>query len=111
MEVELLAALDVVVFSSLVLGIVVLLRTPRLTENSFQTLGRILRESFPELPVGFTLREGLARAREARPELDWVEIDRELHAYEDYRYGGMPETNSSVPALSGLISALRRSAK
>lgn len=89
----------------------VLSRTPRLVENSFEALGQILKETFPDLPDGFTLREGLVKAREARPELDWVEIDRELHAYEDYRYGGMPETGSSVPALSGLISALRRSAR
>jgi hypothetical protein len=109
MQVELLAALNVVVYGFLISGLVVLARTPRLVENSFEALGQLLKETFPELPAGFTLREGLVRAREARPELDWVEIDRELRAYEDYRYGGLPRTASSVPALSGLISALRRS--
>ncbi len=100
---------DAAVYVTLAAGLVVLWRTPRYVGNTFEALGQALRERFPDLPAGFTLREGLARARALTPELDWNEIDDALRAYEDYRYGGLPKTGAVVPALAGLISALRRS--
>jgi hypothetical protein len=80
-------------------------------EKSFRALGEVLRARFPDLPSGFTLREGLAKARVAEPGLDWGEIDKELVSYEGYRYGGLPETGGPQEAISLLISALRRSGK
>jgi len=109
---ELLIALNVVVYASFVAGLVVFVRSPRqLQAVSFRTLGDLLRSSFPDLPAGFTLREGLARARQAQPGLDWDAIDRELGTYEGYRYGGLPDSGSTGPALSALVSSLRRSSR
>jgi len=84
-----------------------LVRSPSgFRERTFRELAEVLRGRFPELPEGFTLREGLARAREAAPMLDWGEIYRALDGYEAYRYGGLPEPDSPQPALAGLVAAL-----
>ncbi len=110
METDLLALLDVAVYATAVAGVVVLLRRRRPTcDPSFRALGEVLRARFPDLPPGFTLREGLAKAREAAPGLDWDGIDKALITYEGYRYGGLPESGAAPPVLSNLIYALRRS--
>jgi hypothetical protein len=109
LQTELLVFASAAVYISLAAGLVVLSRTPRYVGDTFEALGQVLRDRFPDLPAGFTLREGLIRARQLAPELDWNEIDGALRAYEDYRYGGLPKTGDTVPALAGLISALRRS--
>lgn len=98
-------------YSSLASGVVFLSRTRRYVGDTFEALGQALKERFPDLPSGFTLREGLARARELVPNLNWKEIDDALRAYEDYRYGGLPKVGSPTVPLSGLISALKRSAR
>ena len=109
MNAELLIAGNVLVYASLAAGLVVLRRSPiRIRVSSFRALGELLRLRFPDLPPGFTLREGLARARQAQPRLNWVEIERELKAYEGYRYGGLPDAGSVGPALSTLIAVLKR---
>ncbi|MGA2665530.1 MAG: hypothetical protein ABSF83_11345 [Nitrososphaerales archaeon] len=76
----------------------------------FGELGAALRARFPELPDGFTLREGLARARREEPGLDWNGIDRALVAYEGQRYGGlsMLAPDAEAPPLGELVRALRR---
>lgn len=103
-------AVDSLVYASLAAGLVFLLRAPRqLRAGSFSALGEVLRARFPDLPAGFTLREGLARARQVVPGLDWEEIDKELQAYEGYRYGGLPDSGAPSAAISNLVVALRRS--
>jgi hypothetical protein len=110
LETDLLALLDVAVYATAVVGVVVLLRRGQPPgAPSFRALGEVLRARFPDLPPGFTLREGLAKAREAVPDLDWDGIDRALVTYEGYRYGGLPELGGAPPVLSNLIYALRRS--
>jgi len=109
LETDLLLALDVLVYCSVIAGAVMLRRFSRsMEEISFRALGDLLRARFPDLPSGFTLREGLAKAREAEPGLDWSGIDQALESYEGYRYGGLPESASTPPVLSNLITALRR---
>jgi hypothetical protein len=98
-----------VVYASVVAGLVVLWKTPRLIrEVSFKALGEVLKARFPDLPAGFTLREGLARARQEEPGLDWNSIDEALASYEDQRYGGLPGQGGPKLALESLIMALRR---
>jgi hypothetical protein len=110
LETDLLALLDVAVYATVVAGVVVLRRARRSSDHpSFRALGEVLRARFPDLPPGFTLREGLAKARDVEPALDWNGIDHALIAYEGYRYGGLPESGPSPPALSNLVYVLRRS--
>jgi hypothetical protein len=114
MEVALLITDDLlllvgVVYASVVAGLVVLWKTPRLIQDvSFKVLGEVLKTRFPDLPAGFTLREGLARARQEEPGLDWNGIDEALASYENQRYGGLPEQGAPKLALESLIMALRR---
>jgi len=109
LETDLLLLLDVLVYCSVIAGAVMLRRSTRtLGDVSFRALGDLLRARFPDLPKGFTLREGLAMARTAEPGLDWNGIDQALVAYEAYRYGGFPESGSMPPALSNLVAVLRR---
>jgi hypothetical protein len=112
LETDLLALLDAAVYASAIAGVVMLRRPSRMVEEgSFRALGDVLRARFPDLPAGFTLREGLAKAREVEPGLDWNEIDQALASYEGYRYGGLPDSGAPQPALSSLISVLRRSGR
>ena len=112
MQDETLIVLNVVAYLLLAGGLIVFLRSaPRVQVNSFRALGELLRARFPDLPPGFTLREGLARARRSQPGLDWDEIERELGAYEGYRYGGLPDSGSPGPALAKLVSSLRGSSR
>ena len=112
METDLLALLDVAVCASGVAGLVILRRPSKvLGDISFSALGEVLRARFPDLPAGFTLREGLAKAREVEPGLDWDGIDQALVSYEGFRYGGLPDSTLPQPAISNLILALRRSAR
>lgn len=105
-----LIALNGIVYVSFIIGAVSFVRaSPRQEDvSSFRMLGELLRSRFPDLPAGFTLREGLARAKQDQPELNWRSIEQELAAYEGFRYGGLPESGASGPALSKLVASLRR---
>jgi len=112
---DLLVALDAAVYLAAALGAVAM-RTRRGRASgagSFGELGEALRVRFPELPEGFTMREGLARARREEPGLDWDGIDRALVAYEGQRYGGLPlpPQEAEAPPLGELVRALRRRAR
>jgi hypothetical protein len=56
--------------------------------RAYVELENALRKRFPDLPYGFTLREGLARARPMAKGVDWGSVERELREYEEQRYGG-----------------------
>jgi hypothetical protein len=112
LQTELLEGLVAAVYAFLVVGLVVLRRKPRMSiGGGFRTLGEVLRARFPDLPDGFTLREGLVRARQVEPGLDWGAIDQALIAYEGYRYGTLPESGASSPVVVNLVTALRRSGR
>ncbi|MDA4134351.1 MAG: hypothetical protein OK441_02135, partial [Thaumarchaeota archaeon] len=75
---------------------------------AFRLLEDALRRSFPDLPYGFTLREGLARARLAHFSLRWEDIDRTVAKYETFRYGGGPIPTLPQPEVMRLVKVLRR---
>lgn len=110
MEIELLIAVNAVGYGSLLAGSVVLLRerrSPRPKAPALEALTDALRARFPDLPPGFTLREGVGRARHLKLDIDWQEVDRSVSAYEGHRFGSSQP--SPYPGLGELAEALRRS--
>lgn len=109
MQAELLIVLDLAVCISAGAGVVALLRpTRKAQQSSFKELGEVLGKRFPELQAGFTLREGLAKAREVAPGLDWNAIDEALVVYEEHKYGGSSTASTPQPVVADLIATLRR---
>lgn len=104
--------LDVAVYASLTAALLQWRRqripSPRDARTAFHLLEDALRRSFPDLPQGFTLREGLTRARQADPELRWEDIDRTLDQYESFRFGDGSSPALPVPEVMKLVKALRR---
>jgi hypothetical protein len=94
MQAELLV-LNGIVFSALAIGLAIRVRRKsRGPEDAGAIYGRLvftLTKRFPELPTGFTLREGLERARPTSPGIDWALLKNELGSYEAFRFGGGAE--------------------
>jgi hypothetical protein len=94
LQVELLV-LNMIVFSALALGLAVRMRRksrgPEEVGAIYRRLGFTLTKKFPDLPPGFTWREGLERARPTSPGIDWALLENELGSYEAFRYGGGSE--------------------
>ncbi len=105
-------ALNVAVYISLGAALLQLSRqripSPPDGRGAFTLLGSSLRRAFPDLPQGFTLREGLSRARLVGLDMRWDEIDRTLADYEAYRYGGGPAPNLPQSELMRLVKVLWR---
>jgi hypothetical protein len=79
------------VFATLAVGLAIRLRRKPRDFGMVAVYGRLgaaLTKRFPDLPLGFTLREGLARARSYTPGIDWVSLEKELGSYEAFRFGG-----------------------
>ena len=77
-------------------------------QSAFRLLASGLRRAFPDLPTGFTLREGLSRARLAGLNLRWDEIDQSLADYEAYRYGDGSAPDLPQSELMRLVKVLWR---
>jgi hypothetical protein len=105
-------ALNVLVYASLVVGLVqwrrqrVLLPSDAL--EAYQLLEASLKRAFPDITEGFTWREAVSRARNAKPDLDWGKIERDVDVYEAYRYGGAPAPPAPGSEFITLLRALRR---
>jgi len=95
---NLLIPLDILIYLSLILGVVKARRgaaTPRVEDPvlAFALLEKSLQNAFPDLPAGFTLREALSLAERLRLKVDWGQVQLALERYEAFRYGGatLPE--------------------
>ncbi|MDA4128606.1 MAG: hypothetical protein OK422_04030 [Thaumarchaeota archaeon] len=84
--------MDIAIYVSLAFGIVRAVRMiqpqVRDTVTAFGFLEKALRKKFPDLPAGFTWREGVERARLLNLKVSWEEIQGALAQYERFRYGG-----------------------
>jgi hypothetical protein len=81
-------------------------RAQTMTE-AFAALGVALRASIPELPSGFTWREGVQRARSMGVHADWQRVWAALGAYEGFRYGGGRIGNQDYVEILHLAEALQ----
>jgi hypothetical protein len=79
---------------------------PTTLDEAFHELELVLKKRFPDLPEGYTLREGLSRARSTEPGLRWDDIDVALGAYEAHRYGDIAASQAPRPELKRLITEL-----
>jgi hypothetical protein len=109
---EVLIAVNVAVYTSIAAGVIQGRRRrttmrPSGTDAAFNQLESALVKRFPDLPEGFTMREGLSRVRSLEPDLRWDRIEESLEGYEAYRYGGDPVPSGEQPELAKLIHKLR----
>ncbi|HEV2138217.1 MAG TPA: hypothetical protein VGR53_05195 [Nitrososphaerales archaeon] len=109
MQVELLA-LNGVVFSALGIGIAIRLRRkppgPEELGALYRRVSYALSRRFPDLPRGFTLREGLARAHPSSPGINWTSLETELGSYEAFRFGGANEPSSPASETLKFLNVL-----
>jgi hypothetical protein len=104
--------LNVIVYASLVFGLVLWRRgrapLPTDTKALYKLLEATLGKAFPELPEGFTWREGLRWAKKEKRGLmmKWENIDKSIQNYEAFRYGNTPLPDEAHPELLELIRAL-----
>ena len=108
----LLIPVNVVVYASIAVGVIQGRRRratvrPAGADSTFIQLESALNKRFPDLPEGFTIREGLSRARSLEPDLGWDRIEKSLEGYEAYRYGGDLAPSGEQPELVKLIRKLR----
>jgi len=113
LDLLLLLALNVAAFASLAVGLAFWLKerpsggSPRDVAAAFGMLELALRKAFPDLPQGFTWREGIAEARKRGVRLNWTALDGALRSYEAYRYGQEPAPAASPqPDLLKLLKVL-----
>ncbi|MHB8568028.1 MAG: hypothetical protein ACYC7D_11795 [Nitrososphaerales archaeon] len=75
-------------------------------DEAFALLEKSLRETFPDLPEGFTWQEVMLRLKTLGLEMNWIDIEITLKKYEEYRYGGIVYTNTDVKSVLGLAFSL-----
>jgi hypothetical protein len=75
-------------------------------EDAFRVLERSLNRAFPDLPVGYTWGEVMAKVKSLHLELDWFEIENTFRKYQDFRYGGIAYKNANVDAILRLAASL-----
>jgi len=107
-----LVPLNVIVYASVAVGLLQGRRRSAAAmragdHTTFGQLESALRERFPDMPEGFTMREGLSRARSFEPGLGWDRIEKSLERYEAYRYGSDAPPSVEQPELAKLIRKLR----
>lgn len=109
MQAELLV-LNGIVFSALGIGIAIRLRRkpsgPEGLGALYKRVSYAMSRRFPDLPRGFTLREGLARAKPSSPGINWTSLELELGYYEAFRFGGGNEPSSPASETLKLLKVL-----
>ncbi|MDA4127501.1 MAG: hypothetical protein OK452_09940 [Thaumarchaeota archaeon] len=109
MQVELLV-LNGIVFSALGIGLAIRLRRkppgPVELGTLYRRVGYALTKRFPDLPKGFTLREGFARAYSSTHGVNWTSLEMELGSYEAFRFGGRNEPSGPANETLNLLKIL-----
>ena len=110
-----LEVVDVALCISLAGGFLALraVSTPRVSNvaDAFKLLDLALRERFPDLPSGFTWKEGISKAKERYPTFDWSAIEESLSEYKAYRYGGSALAARDPRDVLRVATALGKGAK
>ena len=110
-EIELLLFVNVAVYSSLIVGLTQRRRWSSMSgpadlATMFSQLELALKKRFPDLPEGFTIREGLSKVRSLGLDLSWDKIESALEGYEAHRYGDEPLPTATQPELRKLVKEL-----
>lgn len=112
MELDYEILLNAAAYAALAAGILTwrrqrVLPKPGSPEEAFAMLERALRHAFPDLKEGLTWREQLSRAKSLDAELGWGSIEKDLDAYETYRYGKGSPPEMVGPEFLKLVRFLR----
>ena len=102
--------LNIIIYASIAIGLIQARRRKAKSSGEGTTFGQLesaMVKRFPDMPVGFTMREGLQRAKSAEPDLGWDQIEASLDGYEAFRYGGGPLPPADQPELAKLVHRLR----
>lgn len=111
-EIELLLVVNAAVYLSLTAGLIQRRRWSSMIGQEdltamFGQLELALKKRFPDLPEGFTIREGISRVRTLGLDLRWDRIESALEGYEAHRYGEEPLPSTAQPELMKLVRELR----
>ncbi len=107
----LLVGANVVVFSALAAQIALrrrkkVVKAPDITA-AFKELQRALETSDLGLPPGYTLREGIGKARGLGLNVEWDSVGRALSAYEGEVYGGKKDQGVEYSEILSLSRELK----
>ncbi len=78
--------------------------------DAFRDLGAALLASVPGMPKGFTLREGVEKAKSLGIDADWTRVGDALKAYESLRYGGEQSQPADFSEVVSLAESLEEAA-
>jgi hypothetical protein len=78
--------------------------------DAFKELGAALLAAVPGLPKGFTLREGVEKAKSLGIVADWGKVGGALRAYESMRYGSEPDPAADFSEVISLAESLEEAA-
>jgi hypothetical protein len=108
----LLAGCNIILYALLVVGMI-RTRSARVPPNptmeyALGMLERSLRNTFPDMPEGYTWREVINRLKASRKDLNWNEIEEALTAYEESRYGSIKNEKANAWPIIRLTLSLPR---
>ncbi len=80
-------------------------------EEAFNTLDLSLKQSYPDLPQGYTWKETLIRIKtnyRNQRNIDWSDVENTLKRYEAFRYGGVRFENEDSRPILRLARMIKR---
>lgn len=81
--------------------------------EAFNALDLSIKQSYPDLPQGYTWKEILIRIKtdyQHQQKTDWTDVEDTLKRYESFRYGGVQFENEDSRPILRLARMLKRRA-
>ena len=82
-------------------------------DEAFNVLDISIKQSYPDLPQGYTWKEILNRIKidhQYQSKTDWFDVEDTLKRYESFRYGGIQFENEDSRPILRLARMLKRRA-
>jgi hypothetical protein len=111
LNLDVLATLNTAIYALLIAGVALLARRSALSNDpsqAFLTLAKSIENAFRDVPAGYTMREGIERARELGVKVDWTKVGLALERYESWRYGMAQKPSGGNSEVIRLAKAITR---